>query len=141
MNGKRMYELLEKMNYVRVGGTEEEKKTAELLQAECASVGLEAKIEEFEIEDGELGECYFEVTEPYQKSYEMRAYKRCASVEAEAEIYYVTCRNLNVRAGGSTSYKKVDMIHRGDAVKVLEIKNGWAKLDNGTWVCAKYIAK
>ena len=89
MNGKRMYELLEKMNYVRVGGTEEEKKTAELLQAECASFGLEAKIEEFELEDGELGECYFEVTEPYQKSYEMRAYKRCASVEAEAEILYV----------------------------------------------------
>ena len=62
-------------------------------------------------------------------------------LEPAAEIYYVTCRNLNVRAGGSTSYKKVDMIHRGDAVKVLEIKNGWAKLDNGTYVCAKYIAK
>ena len=62
-------------------------------------------------------------------------------VEAEAKIYYVTCRALNVRAGAGTSYKKVDLIHRGDAVKVVELKNGWAKLDDGTYVCAKYIAK
>ena len=62
-------------------------------------------------------------------------------LEPAAEIYYVTCRNLNVRAGAGTSYKKVDMIHRGDAVKVLEIKNGWAKVADGTYVCAKYIAK
>lgn len=55
--------------------------------------------------------------------------------------YYVTCRNLNVRKGAGTSYAKAGMIHRGDAVEVVEIKNGWAKLANGTYVCAKYIAK
>ena len=33
------------------------------------------------------------------------------------------------------------MIHRGDAVEVVEIKGGWAKLANGNYVCAKYIAK
>lgn len=63
------------------------------------------------------------------------------AVDPAAEVYYVTCRALNVRAGAGTSYKKVDLIHRGDAVKVVELKNGWAKLDNGTYVCAKYIAK
>lgn len=56
-------------------------------------------------------------------------------------IYYVTCRNLNVRKGAGTSYAKAGMIHRGDAVEVVEIKGGWAKLANGTYVCAKYIAK
>lgn len=55
--------------------------------------------------------------------------------------YYVTCRNLNVRKGAGTSYAKTGMIHRGDAVEVVEIKGGWAKLANGTYVCAKYIAK
>lgn len=55
--------------------------------------------------------------------------------------YYVTCRNLNVRKGPGTSYGKKGMIHRGDAVKVVEIKNGWAKLENGTYVASKYIAK
>lgn len=55
--------------------------------------------------------------------------------------YYVTCRNLNVRKGPGTSYGKNGMIHRGDAVQVVEIKNGWAKLANGTYVASKYIAK
>lgn len=62
-------------------------------------------------------------------------------VEPAATIYYVTCRNLNVRKGAGTSYAKAGMIHRGDAVEVVEIKGGWAKLANGTYVCAKYIAK
>jgi hypothetical protein len=55
--------------------------------------------------------------------------------------YYVTCRNLNVRKGPGTSYAKAGMIHRGDAVKVVSIANGWAKLDNGTYVASKYISK
>ena len=59
----------------------------------------------------------------------------------KTEVYYVTCRNLNVRKGAGTSYAKAGMIHRGDAVEVVEIKGGWAKLANGTYVCAKYIAK
>lgn len=62
-------------------------------------------------------------------------------VEPAATIYYVTCRNLNVRKGAGTSYAKAGMIHRGDAVEVVEIKGGWAKLANGNYVCAKYIAK
>ena len=63
------------------------------------------------------------------------------ALDPAVETYYVTCRALNVRAGAGTSYKKVDLIHRGDAVKVVELKNGWAKLDDGTYVCAKYISK
>lgn len=55
--------------------------------------------------------------------------------------YYVTCRNLNVRKGAGTSYAKAGMVHRGDALQVVEIANNWAKLANGTYVCAKYIAK
>lgn len=62
-------------------------------------------------------------------------------VEPSATTYYVTCRNLNVRKGPGTSYGKNGMIHRGDAVKVVEIKKGWAKLENGTYVASKYIAK
>lgn len=61
--------------------------------------------------------------------------------EISTTTYYVTCRNLNVRKGPGTSYGKNGMIHRGDAVQVVEIKNGWAKLANGTYVASKYIAK
>lgn len=55
--------------------------------------------------------------------------------------YYVTCRNLNVRKGAGTSYAKAGMVHRGDKVEVVSISKNWAKLANGTYVSAKYIAK
>lgn len=55
--------------------------------------------------------------------------------------YYVTCRNLNVRKGAGTSYAKAGMLHRGDKVEVVSISKNWAKLANGTYVSAKYIAK
>ena len=69
-------------------------------------------------------------------------------VAGEAEVapagtttYYVTCRNLNVRKGAGTSYAKAGMLHRGDKVEVVSISKNWAKLANGTYVSAKYIAK
>ncbi len=60
---------------------------------------------------------------------------------AGTTTYYVTCRNLNVRKGAGTSYAKVGMLHRGNKVEVVSISNNWAKLANGTYVSAKYIAK
>ena len=55
--------------------------------------------------------------------------------------YYVTCRTLNVRKGAGTSYAKAGKLHRGDKVEVVSISKDWAKLANGTYVSAKYIAK
>lgn len=55
--------------------------------------------------------------------------------------YYVTCRTLNVRKGAGTSYAKAGKLHRGDKVEVVSISENWAKLANGTYVSAKYIAK
>lgn len=60
---------------------------------------------------------------------------------AGTTTYYVTCRNLNVRKGAGTSYAKAGMLHRGDKVEVVSISENWAKLANGTYVSAKYIAK
>lgn len=60
---------------------------------------------------------------------------------AEGTTYYVTCRTLNVRKGAGTSYAKAGKLHRGDKVEVVSISKNWAKLANGTYVSAKYIAK
>ena len=62
-------------------------------------------------------------------------------VAAEPTVYYVSCRNLNVRRTAGTTYKAVGMVHRGDALQVVEIANGWAKLADGTYVCEKYLYK
>ena len=64
-----------------------------------------------------------------------------APAEGTATTYYVTCRTLNVRKGAGTSYAKAGKLHRGDKVEVVSISQNWAKLANGTYVSAKYIAK
>ena len=64
-----------------------------------------------------------------------------APAEGTTTTYYVTCRTLNVRKGAGTSYAKAGKLHRGDKVEVVSISKNWAKLANGTYVSAKYIAK
>lgn len=43
--------------------------------------------------------------------------------------YVVTCRALNVRTGADTKNSKVGMTYRGDVLKVIEVKNDWAKIE------------
>ena len=65
--------------------------------------------------------------------------------EEETTDYVVICRALNVRATASTKLDPIDIIHRGDVVKVVEFDGNWAKiaLEDGTnaYVYAKYIDK
>ncbi len=44
------FELLHKLYFVRTGGSAEEKKAAEILKAECESLGVEASIETFKVD-------------------------------------------------------------------------------------------
>ena len=44
------FELLHKLYFVRTGGSAEEKKAAEILKAECESLGVEAAIETFKVD-------------------------------------------------------------------------------------------
>lgn len=56
----------------------------------------------------------------------------------------VTCRTLNIRAGAGTTYSKLGVLTRGDTVTVLEVSNGWAKIDLGNgkigYVSTRYLA-
>ncbi|MBQ8004451.1 MAG: SH3 domain-containing protein [Oscillospiraceae bacterium] len=57
------------------------------------------------------------------------------------DIRYVKVRtSLNVRSGAGILNKRVGKLYNGDAVTVLEEKNGWAKITTG-WVSAKYLVK
>ena len=88
MNGNRMYELIEKLNFVRVSGTKEEQQAAEIIKKECESFGLSAAIEPFQTKDGFVTETVLEITEPYQKAYEAKAYLRSASIDTDGEVVY-----------------------------------------------------
>lgn len=61
-----------------------------------------------------------------------------------ADEYVVVCRALNVRATASTAKAPIEVIHRGDVVKVVEFVGNWAKIsfnDTEAYVYAKYIEK
>ena len=68
---KRAWKALEKLSFVRVAGTCEELKAAEFLKAECEKAGVEAVIEDFEIEMPEIKTVKFEVLEPEYKEYHL----------------------------------------------------------------------
>ena len=64
INGKRAFELLEKIGYVRVSGTEEEKRAAETLLEAAKATGAEAWLEPFTVASGEVKKATLKVLEP-----------------------------------------------------------------------------
>ena len=63
---KRAFEVLEKISFERIAGTEQELKCANIIKEECEKLGIEAIIEDFEIEMPEVYEASLEVTAPTQ---------------------------------------------------------------------------
>ena len=63
------------------------------------------------------------------------------------QLYYVTCRALNVRATPSVDLPRLARVARGDALEVLSIENGWAKIvwlggpEDCAYVAARYLAR
>lgn len=88
INGKRAYELLDKIGFIRTSGSAEEKKASEILMDEIRSLGVEAKREAFEVEDAIVHHATLTVLEPYEKSYEVTAWKCCPNAKLDGEIYY-----------------------------------------------------
>ncbi len=88
MDGNRIYSLVEKLNFVRVSGTPEEAKAAEIIRDEAASFGFKTEIETFTTQDGKVSETVLEVLEPYHKIYTAVAHRRSASVDGVFDAYY-----------------------------------------------------
>ena len=91
ISGKREFDLLKKIGFVRMAGTEQEKQAAEILMEEVRSIGLEPVCEEFEIEDADISAAQLEILRPYSKTYTVTAYKLSENTPAEgltAPFYY-----------------------------------------------------
>ena len=87
----KQFELLKKIGFVRVGGSAEELKAAQILKAEVEAMGIKADIEPFEIEDYVQEVAELEVLEPYNKKYIVRAYRFSENTPdegIEAPFYY-----------------------------------------------------
>lgn len=92
VSGKRAMELLERLNFTRVAGSEEELRAAEILKAECEAIGVPAQLESFQIEDADVETATLEILEPYHQEYPVTGYK-CAKNTyqggLEADFLYV----------------------------------------------------
>ena len=62
----RAFEVLKKISFERIAGTEKELECAKIIEEECKKIGLETVIEEFEIDSPEIYEAKFKVTKPVE---------------------------------------------------------------------------
>ena len=91
-NTKRAFSLLEKISFVRTGGSQEELKAANILKEEIEKTGTKAWLEEFPVDHSEVKLVKLEVTAPYNQEYECVAVKMSGNTPEEgieAELVYV----------------------------------------------------
>lgn len=91
MNGNRMFELLTKIGYTRIGGSIEELKTAEILKEEIESLGATASIVPFEVNAYNIKEVSLQATniDGDVKSFNVTAYGSCGEdIDLDAPFYY-----------------------------------------------------
>ena len=92
ISGKRMYSLLEKLNFVRLSTFEGEKKGAEIIADEIRGLGIEPVIETFKAPRYEIKTAKLEVTAPFYKEYTVSGYGfagNAAKDGIEAEFAYL----------------------------------------------------
>lgn len=92
ISGKRMYELLEKLNFVRLSTFEGEKRAADILAKEIEETGAVPTVETFKAPRYKILKAKLEVTEPEYKEYEVSGYGFSGNAAAdglEAEFAYL----------------------------------------------------
>ena len=97
MDEIRAFELLKKLAFTRMSGTEEEYTAAKMLAAEAESIGVNCEIEPFTVQDGEVDRAELEVLEPFHAKYEVTGMRRSLDTGDEGiEADFGICRK---RAG------------------------------------------
>ena len=110
MDAKQIMKIFEDTAYVRMGGSVEELKAAEYIKACCAELGLEARIEGFEVDMATIQEATFEAD---GASVTCKGYFNAGSATVEAPFYYLRstdkfslsqCRGKIVMVDGYLGY-------------------------------------
>ena len=86
MNEKNILEIFQDTAYVRVGGTPEERKTAEYLAEKVSALGLEAQLQEFPVPMAEIRDAQLLAD---GKAVPCKGYLCAGSAEVEAPFYYL----------------------------------------------------
>ena len=86
MNAKKIMQIFKDTAYVRMGGSAEELKAAEYLKDQCAKLGVDAKIEAFEVDMATIQEATLTID---GKEIVCKGYFNAGSGEVEAPFYYL----------------------------------------------------
>lgn len=86
MNSAKIMQIFEDTAYVRTGGSPEELRCAQYLAGECAKLGLEAKIEDFEVDMATMQEALLLCD---GEAVPCKGYLCAGSGEVEAPLYYL----------------------------------------------------
>ncbi len=89
-DAQRAFDFLNSIGFVRMAGTPEEQKAAEMIRDDMLAAGIDAHIEEFAVQDVDVNTATLEVLEPYAASYTVTAYKGSGCADGlEADFVYV----------------------------------------------------
>lgn len=92
ISGQREFDLLNKIGFVRYGGSNEELKAANLIIDELKTMGIKGELEPFKVTCYDVKEVKFEILEPFYREYTVRGYGLSGSTSAEgltADFAYV----------------------------------------------------
>lgn len=79
-------ELLEKLSFERISGTKTELQACELIANELKELGIESRIEAFDVVRNDVQKVTFEVIKPYHKMIEAKAYMGCINTSEEGLV-------------------------------------------------------
>ncbi len=86
LDKQRAWKLLEEISFVRVAGSEEELKAANILKDTCIQAGVDAVIEDFEIDVVNIKTAVLEVLEPEYKAYHVIGIGKTANTPEEGVV-------------------------------------------------------
>lgn len=94
ISGKRQLAFMSQFDYIREAGSDGEKQAAETILEELKKIGVDGRLEEFEIDTWKIVNAEFVVTEPYEKAYRVAGYGRCGNTpEGGVEAPFLYAEN------------------------------------------------
>ena len=96
--GYSAYQLMQKLDYIRVAGTAEETNAADILWEETKAIGLKPKLEPFEIDGYTIHKAILKVTKPFIREIPVTGYGLSGSTPADGItapfLYAENCNDI-----------------------------------------------
>ncbi len=123
VSAHRAFQMLKSLAYVRLSGSEAEKKAANVIKDACTEAGVDVHIEEFTVATGKVNHAKLVVTEPYHKEYAVSGFERALSTPEgglDAEFYYAEDLEDVHLANAKGKIVMVNSMRRNDYKKLIK---------------------